>query len=71
MQRGACVRVFYKHEDIVSTLTFSPDGRYLATAGTSFIAGGIAFGQKFIGSQQERTSLSAYGIWGQESVSRR
>ena len=32
MQRGSCVRVFLGHQGIVSTLAFSPDGKYLASA---------------------------------------
>lgn len=33
VQRGSCVRVFIGHQATVSSLTISPDGRYLASAG--------------------------------------
>lgn len=35
VQRGNCVRVFIGHQNIVSTMAFSPDGKTLATAGMS------------------------------------
>lgn len=36
IQRGACVRLFVGHHDnAVSTVAISPDGRYLASAGAS------------------------------------
>ena len=33
VQKGTPVRVFIGHQSAVSTLAFSPDGQFLATAG--------------------------------------
>lgn len=35
VQKGSSVRVFIGHQGVITTMTFSPDGRYLATAGKS------------------------------------
>ena len=33
VQKGTSVRVFIGHQGVITTMAFSPDGQYLATAG--------------------------------------